>query len=196
MWDNPDRLYRSGCHLSAFLLNRLLNALLSFPHQVGKGLQPWRNVLGVKGRKEKLNICLEVGLNWQGIGGCYVQTLTFSGLELLAYALRNSLPFIVFCMCGVLKPFLLCLSYFGKGTNSSLVRTPWLAGWSRGLEGDTWVFCLGVFFLVFFFFSLPDLATGSSQFLTLTWGTSFLVPFETLPSEVLLCILCVSPGMA
>lgn len=95
-------------------------------------------------------------------------------------------------MCAALKPLLLCLSHFRKGTNSSLVRTHWLAGWSMGLEGDTWVFCLGVLFLVFFFFSFLDQAVGSSQFLTLTWRTSFLVPFEILPSEVLLCILCVS----
>lgn len=191
MWDNPDRLYRSGCHLSAFLLNRLLSALLSFPHQVGKGLQPWRNVLGLKGRKEKLNIRLEVGLNWQGVGGCYVWTLACSGLQLLVYTLRNLLPFIVFCMCAALKALLLCLSHFRKGTNSSLARTHWLAGWSRELKGDMWVFCFGVLFLLVFFFSLPDLAIGNSQFLTLTWVTSFLIPFETLLSEVLLCILCV-----
>lgn len=39
-------LCRSSCHLSAFLLNRLLNALLSFPHQVGKELQPWKKCAG------------------------------------------------------------------------------------------------------------------------------------------------------
>lgn len=192
MWDNPDRLYRSGCHLSAFLLNRLLNELLSFPHQVGKGLQPWRNVLEGKGRKEKLNICLEVELNWQGVGGCYVCTLACPGLQLLAYALRNSLLFTVFCMCAALQPLLLRLPHFRKGTNSSLARTHWLAGWSRDLEEDTWVFCFGVLFQAFFFFCLPDLAVRSSQILTLTWGTSFLVLFEMLPSKV----PRVSTGMA
>lgn len=174
MWDNPDRLYRSGCHLSAFLLNRLLNTLLSFPHQVGKGLQPWRNVLGGKGRKEKLNICLEVGLNWQGVGGCYIWTLSCSGLQLLAYALRNSLLFIVFCMCAALKLLLLHLSHFRKGTNSSLARTCWLAGWSWELEGDTRVFCFGVFFSPLFLFLFAW--SGSREFTVFNTDTRDLIP--------------------
>lgn len=47
-------LCRSSCHLSAFLLNRLLNALFSFPHQVGKELQPWKKCAG--GEREKGSI--------------------------------------------------------------------------------------------------------------------------------------------
>lgn len=47
-------LCRSSCHLSAFLLNRLLNALLSFPHQVGKELQPWKKCTG--GEREEGSI--------------------------------------------------------------------------------------------------------------------------------------------
>lgn len=75
-------LCRSSCHLSEFLLNRLLDALLSFPHQVGKELQPWKKCTGSEG-EEALNICLEVWPSWQRVGGCYVWTLACSGLQLL-----------------------------------------------------------------------------------------------------------------
>lgn len=167
--------------------------LLSFPHQVGKELQPCRNVLGVKGRKEKLNIRLEVGLTWQGVGGCCIWTLACSGLQLLLVSW--GIHYLSLCFACVQLWSLCCyVCCFRKGTNSRLARTHWLAVWSRELKGDIWGFCFRVLFLVFFFFSLPDLAIGSSQFLTLAWRTSFLVSFEMLPSEVLLCILCVSEG--
>lgn len=42
-----------------------------------------------------LNTRLEVQ-SWQGAAGRYIQALASSALQLLAYALRNSSPFIVF----------------------------------------------------------------------------------------------------
>lgn len=86
-------LCRSSCHLSAFLLNRLLNALLSFPHQVGKELQPWKKCTGSEGEEGSIKhlsrgmtklakswwmLCMDIGMfRVTAAGLCSEEFVTF-----------------------------------------------------------------------------------------------------------------------
>lgn len=85
-------------------------------------------------------------------------------------------------MSAALKPLLLCLLHFRKGTNSSLARRHWLEQGAGKRHLGVLEICWGFFSCCYFLicFVLPDLAVLVSPVLILTdliFGSFGKAPF-------------------